>query len=648
MGKNLSKPEPYKMNIFIIGNDMKNLYDSILHPKKKNNITKCWNIKYIENGEDINSDIISYFGFLEALKKNKTQDIRETLIVKIKNMSSPEINLIVECMNKLKEAQYMPLVLLLLEEEYSDDVKIEINEKKYKRIDPRLIFISKYSDNPDEIEKEIYPKLLRICSIHNELGDRFSIGEGDDEENYDLIENYYPFNLNIACIGRFGQGKSTGVNCILNEYKAKESSKGCSQTKEITFYQISDQPVRILDIPGFEDEETIKKTIEKFKMCNEKINKMKDNLHIILYFLKKTDDRTFQKMEYPIFEELAKHKTSKLIYVITHSPPNMDDDDKEEYITKINDGIQGITEGKEIYKETQKDGLFLATLNNVIFVNFHKELAHGDEPFGKDDLFQKIHDFFIESEDYISSRNKLNPNIVEQKALQLREEGKDLLLSNKIGGGIVGIIPGVDWLLQKFVIKKNAAKKLGRLFGIDVKFVEENAKLAKKNSKKTTNPDSEESKSETIEGKETKDIKEKNTKNKADYINSSIDEEQLAIKGEELTKESSSYVIGNSIKVGGEAGAYVGGGTSIGIGITEAASSASSGIASAVGTTLQIVGAGCFIVGALVGIALGGYFTYSYCEQLLDKFVNYYKENAEKIGNSYNKAADYFNVKNKK
>ena len=151
------------------------------------------------------------------------------------------------------------------------------------------------------------------------------------------------------------------------------------------------------------------------------------------------------------------------------------------------------------------------------------------------------------------------------------------------------------------------------------------------------------------ENSESKEEKEKEIeKKKADYISSSVDEEQLTLKGEELTKESSSYVIGNSIKVGGEAGAYVGGGTTLGVGIAEAAtSSAATGIASAVGTTLQIVGAGCFIVGALIGVALGGYFTYSYCEQLLDKFVNYYKENAEKIGNSYNKAAEYFNVKNK-
>jgi GTP-binding protein EngB required for normal cell division len=91
-----------------------------------------------------------------------------------------------------------------------------------------------------------------LCSIHNELGDRFTYKKGDDLEDFDLIETYYPFNINIACVGRFGQGKSAGVNAILQEYKAKESSKGCSQTKELTFYQVTNQPIKLLDIPGFE------------------------------------------------------------------------------------------------------------------------------------------------------------------------------------------------------------------------------------------------------------------------------------------------------------------------------------------------------------------------------------------------------------
>ena len=48
------------------------------------------------------------------------------------------------------------------------------------------------------------------------------------------------------------------------------------------------------------------------------------------------------------------------------------------------------------------------------------------------------------------------------------------------------------------------------------------------------------------------------------------------------------------------------------------------------------------IIGAIIGIGLGGYFTHKFCEGLLDEFVNYYKSNADKISNSYENAAKYF------
>ena len=57
-------------------------------------------------------------------------------------------------------------------------------------------------------------------------------------------------------------------------------------------------------------------------------------------------------------------------------------------------------------------------------------------------------------------------------------------MSNKIGGGLIGSIPLVDLIVQKFFIKKNAVKKVGKIFGIDVKFIdEENAKKEKKKEK---------------------------------------------------------------------------------------------------------------------------------------------------------------------
>ena len=128
----------------------------------------------------------------------------------------------------------------------------------FPRINPSLIYTSAFIDKKEylfeseknEITKEGEKKmskiiniLLRFCSYHNVLGDRFSIGEGDKVINYDLTEKYYPFTLNICYIGRFEKGKSACVNCILGETKAKESKSGATTTKKIDYYQIKDQPI---------------------------------------------------------------------------------------------------------------------------------------------------------------------------------------------------------------------------------------------------------------------------------------------------------------------------------------------------------------------------------------------------------------------
>ena len=601
------KQKAFEMNIQLIGENLTNFKDSISKTKNENSIQNFWTFNY-DNDLDFESQIKKHFDKLQQFKNgsDKTLSLKECLLVRVKNILSPEVGLIIEKINDLVQTQYMPIVLFLVENNFSANIKLPIDEKKYKRVDPRLIKITKFDEeNPNDIE----PLLLRFCSIHNELGDRFTVGEGENAEDYDLIEHYYPFNINIACIGRFGQGKSAGVNAILNEYKAKESSRGCSQTKDLTFYQVRNQPIRLLDIPGFEDTETVEKAIQKFQQCGEKINKLKDNLHIILYFLNYAEDRTISNLELPILEETCKHQKSKVIYVITHSNPNMNEKQKKMKIDSINEGLQNVTLHSKIFNETLNKGMLVASTDNVVFVNFHKDNKTGFEPFGINDLFKMIYIYFIKSEDYINSFEMLDEDEVKKQAIRLRAQAEDMVLSNKVWGGIVGILPGIDWAIQKFVIKKNAAKKLGEIYGIDVKFIDENGNNI--------------------------DMNKSNFK----YINNSIDKELLKteVKGEDLIKESTNYKVGSSFKVTGEAASYVGGGVSIGIGAARAASIA----INAGATVLKFVGAGFFVVGAVIGITCGSYFTNEYCQELIKKFEDFYINNAQSIGNSYKQAADY-------
>jgi len=553
------KNNHFYMHIQFVGEDLTNFYKNLIASENLICIKDYWIFEKIDENLSITEQINNYFSFLENQKVNRKRNEKETLIIKVKNISSQEINLFLEKMNNLEQTYYMPLVLILYEKEEENK---NIETEKYENIDSRLIKIEEYSEDLIFIEEKISTILLRFCSIHNELGDKFSI---EEKESFDLTNKNFAFNLNIACIGRIGQGKSAGVNVLLKEYKAKEVSKGGSETKSVQFYQVEDQPIRILDVPGYEDDDAIRQSLEKFKEAREKINRLKDKIHIILYFLNGHEERTFYKLEYLILDEILEHKSSKIIYVITHSNSKITDKEKKNKIEKINSGIEKCLEEKEkinkksseiVENNKNKYELIYASLDNIVFVNFHKDESNGDK-FGDKDLFNKIKDLFIKSDDY---KHFSGVNI-EEEAQKLKAEAKAALLSNKIWGSVAGLIPIADKAIHHFIIKKKALKKVGGIFGIDIKFV--------------------------------------NKGYDKNYFNIPYQNPGgLGLIGS-LTSEAASI------------GAKVAG---IGVGV-----------------------AACFI-----GVGINGYYTYKFCNEILDQFEIFYKNNGEQMKNSYEDAVKYF------
>ena len=120
----------------------------------------------------------------------------------------------------------------------------------------------------------------------------------------------------------------------------------------------------------------------------------------------------------------------------------------------------------------------------------------------------------------------------------------------------------------------------------------------------------------------------------------------MEMEGEKLTEEDTKTIVTNAVKTTGETGVYIGGGVSIGTVIARTAASTSEVstrfLSSIATSTLKVVGTGFFVVGAVTGIVVGGVMTNSYCNELIDKFEKYYKENANKIANSYIQAKQYF------
>ena len=213
----------YGLNVNMIGSSMYPLYLYLT----KNIYTKI-NSKDKTNKKSI----IDYFGFncglnlplynqienvFKIYKENKSNlkvDLKEDLIVNIKNKISDIINLIFSKLENLKRANFMPLVLFLLDEYNINEIDNIIipNKELYPYINASFLNIQQFIDKNHylfESEKKLLTKegenkmekimkiLLRFCIYHNDLGDRFSLGEGDKIVNYYLTESYFPFTINI-------------------------------------------------------------------------------------------------------------------------------------------------------------------------------------------------------------------------------------------------------------------------------------------------------------------------------------------------------------------------------------------------------------------------------------------------------------------
>ena len=370
-----------------------------------------WDYFYYPD-KTINEQIDIIFNKIYMKKGSLDLNFRECLIIRAKNKLSPEIKIILEKINDINRMHYMPMVLFLLDEYDEDNFdycekKIVPDNKLYPKIDPRMIFTQGFTDIiiyanylmfniNNHLDEKIHRNikkfkrtLLRFCSYHNELGDYFSIINSQNQIlNYDLIPKKYTRTYNFCCIGRFGKGKSTGVNCLLGEKKAKESRSGTATTKKINYYYVKNSPIKIIDIPGFESKETVNSAVLKFQEYGDKINYKKGELTAILYFIKATDERMFAEMEYKMFKEIIKHETTPVIYILTHSSLTTD---KAEIYDMLNTGIKGVLKKHPEEIEFIADKItkkMLASEKNCIFVNFYQD---EDEPiFGIDDFYAKI------------------------------------------------------------------------------------------------------------------------------------------------------------------------------------------------------------------------------------------------------------------
>ena len=647
MGNN-NNPNNYYMSLNLIGDTMDQFlycisgissesYASQKQPKKS--LYDYWDYFY--------NPVLDFFGQL-AITMNRLKiqkdslnlNFRECLIVRIKNIEAIEIQYILEKVNSLNREYYMPIILFLCDSFEEEDLKkLKYEEEKYPKIDRRMVFFEKFEADIIDEEKmgRIRHRLERFCSYYNELGDRFTVGNDTYKNDYDLTEMNFPFTVNICCVGRFGKGKSTGVNCILGEKNAKENKSGTSATLKINYYQVSQFPIKIYDLPGFENLETINNAVKQFKYLNEEIHQLQDQIHIFLYFIKSTYERMFSEMEYKIFKQISKHKDSFVIYVLTHSSEKTD---KKEIYDMINTGIKGAINknrskkqknNKEkdyiTKKEEQYQNIFLkmyASQDNCVFVNFHKTSKL--PLYGLSDFFNKIALFGERTEAY----NKFQKNscISEEEFQQkIKEEAKirkirakAIISKHKIFAGVAGLLPGVDFVANRYFIKKDAARKAGQIFGFDLTQLEES--LKRENSKKKINLEEETPHLKICEETKSDTIDEETLNENINEVNNEEKKEKEKNKKKQFDKK---------VKYRGYGSMYACTAVSYSTSLPRYFLTVGGGV---VGVGLLAVSAAFSVIGCALGAGVGCYLMKRHCEDLLDQFELLFIQNAEKMSDS--------------
>ena len=124
--------------LFCISNEPSESFASE-KPEKKS-IYDYWDFLY-NPGYDFYGQMAMAANRFKTKKDSLSLDFKECLIVRVSDISAIEIQFVLEKMNYLNREHYIPLMLFLCDSfEIEDLKKFQFDEKKYSKIDKRIIF----------------------------------------------------------------------------------------------------------------------------------------------------------------------------------------------------------------------------------------------------------------------------------------------------------------------------------------------------------------------------------------------------------------------------------------------------------------------------------------------------------------------------
>jgi len=478
-----SKKISFELNIYFIGEEVNIIYERFKALKENNDdIYSFWNY-YYHDGEDKSfqsqkEGISKIFKEKqEKFKEDPKNSFKEVVIVKFKERNKEKIEEIFETFASEKSDVYCPFIIFFFDDVNNDLDKVVPDEDEYY-ISPMKVSTFKFDKLESDSTKEFHKHLLRICSYYNELGEQFLVWtqKSDEPYVYDLIDSEFNSYINIFCLGKTGSGKSTFLNKFFGEKKCKQGGTGLSTTSKIVRFGIDKVPIRIYDIPGFEDEKTINIVNDKLIQISKELNSDKDKIHLILYFIDYNEHTVFYGMENKIIETLkTNNKDIRIIFIMTHSTTDpyelievktVKKKKKDNFENKLQTIINVITSvfGSSYSYETeyfQKNSLIQ---KNIIFTNLEEDYEHEVKPFGFDKVIKAIYNTLIEGND-INKLRKIREKLSYEIINKIKnDEALNKEIEENLSNGY--LFHYASFSLQKEKAIKEAEKLYNGMFTI--------------------------------------------------------------------------------------------------------------------------------------------------------------------------------------
>ena len=396
----------FDLNNYFIAENIEPIYDMIKNSKKEENesIFSFWKYYYtIGKYEEQLKSMHKLFSEKQEnyFKNPKENSFKEAIIIQLKNKDNEKIDEIFKLFCD-KEDVYCPFIIFIFEEEDSPGKELEkiVPDIKISEISPSKVFTLKFKKDETYSLLNIFPILLRICSYYNDLGDRIVIWHKNSEYpiDYNLIDSEFNSYINIFCLGKTGTGKSTFLNKFFGEKRSKQGGTRLSTTKKIVRFGIDKVPIRIYDIPGFEDEKTINIVNDKLREKTEEMNNDRDTIHLILYFINNKRETIFDKMENKIIETLkTNNKDIRIIFIMTHSTIdpcdiNIKKKRKKLLLDKIEKIVNNIKSNFGDFYSYENNYFQKNSIKqeNIIFVNLAEDPETDTGEFGFDKIIESI------------------------------------------------------------------------------------------------------------------------------------------------------------------------------------------------------------------------------------------------------------------